>query len=782
MSVTALSLYYGRERSLLHRVSTEPVFWALFWGWAAYILLLPDSPLQTLRPWRCEALERTALVLLSAALGMRMQARNYSKRMRSHIQRLDIRELATQYTETLAARVAVNRLERILSKRRSSLFDIVEFIRNRRSTSLGQEVYLALSLCCDAGPEQLLYALNSADVELPRLFEIAGTPEVVDLLRQQIPSMDVVTKAKLVDAMQRQSDFYCRRPLQELSAQLMVQTQASELTTLKSLLDEGGDWYNLHKLVFSDMAEDLREVVLDYVEVAGRRLRNSEHEEPVSPRKGMFQRVKVNRPFSVRKVLSDLDDTLVSSGGHFPAGADHRFPKGQLYPGILALFYELDVGHLESQNRHSGYPGNGSSSLASFGRSTWAFFGRGGSERNSVWLRMTDSEWTKVFLPGTESVNRLRGLLQEKRRAYDCTSMPAVICGAGGGGTGDVSFVPPSRRVMSNLVFLSARPHAYKDYSENSSYRLFKRLRSRNVIHCMPTLLPGRMRSSGSAAIRGLFIEFHRVFVLVLLAALLVVLVFASSTSASLCPWLLGYFVCGLPFLAASLWGSRLHRSGETSSWVWQPVGADKVQTFLEYQQLYSECTSVFFGDNGQGDLWCAEQLGLRKTGGEKGDSDEFQVEACFIHEVIPRSAQLSSLDRGLTQEEKEKEWEQRGIYFHFTYVGAAINAYEHGLISAEGLARVGTAAVEDMLRMWVEHNDSPHDWPALGAELNEDVQQANSLLPESIPRISLIPASFGSKQDLHLAMMRRKSVADFSFATPMRRRSSNNATFEVDG
>merc|ERR1719265_364177 len=273
----------------------------------------------------------------------------------------------------------------------------------------------------------------------------------------------------------------------------------------------------------------------------------------------------------------------------------------------------------------------------------------------------------------------------------------------------------------------------------------------------MPTLLPGRMRSSGSAAIRGLFIEFHRVFVLVLLAALLVVLVFASSTSASLCPWLLGYFVCGLPFLAASLWGSRLHRSGETSSWVWQPVGADKVQTFLEYQQLYSECTSVFFGDNGQGDLWCAEQLGLRKTGGEKGDSDEFQVEACFIHEVIPRSAQLSSLDRGLTQEEKEKEWEQRG------------------------LARVGTAAVEDMLRMWVEHNDSPHDWPALGAELNEDVQQANSLLPESIPRISLIPASFGSKQDLHLAMMRRKSVADFSFATPMRRRSSNNATFEVD-
>merc|ERR1712072_963950 len=42
-----------------------------------------------------------------------------------------------------------------------------------------------------------------------------------------------------------------------------------------------------------------------------------------------------------RKILSDIDDTLCCSGGHFPAGVDRRFPKRCVYPGVLALFREL---------------------------------------------------------------------------------------------------------------------------------------------------------------------------------------------------------------------------------------------------------------------------------------------------------------------------------------------------------------------------------------------------------------------------------------------------------
>ncbi|KAK9863341.1 hypothetical protein WJX84_006379 [Apatococcus fuscideae] len=45
------------------------------------------------------------------------------------------------------------------------------------------------------------------------------------------------------------------------------------------------------------------------------------------------------------KIVSDIDDTLFCSGGHFPAGCDRRLPTKCLYPGALALFRELDIAH-----------------------------------------------------------------------------------------------------------------------------------------------------------------------------------------------------------------------------------------------------------------------------------------------------------------------------------------------------------------------------------------------------------------------------------------------------
>lgn len=914
--LAALCLYYGRERSLLHRNAAEPIFWALFYGWSAYVALLPDSPIHQMRPRRCEAVERFALVLVSAALGMRVQARNYSKRLRSSIQRLDLRKLARQYKETLAARVSVCRLVRCLEAQPTSIFDIKGHARHMRAPPVEQEVHRALQDCCFAGPEQLLYALNSADVELPRLFAVAGTTDVLELLKQQISYMDVVTKARLIDSLQRQSEFWCSRSLQELAAELLIQTPAAELTTMKSLLDEGGDYYNLHKLVFSDLADDLRERVLERVENAGRKLRVVREDSPESD--GGFDSIDESRaprrqaegPSTVRKVLSDIDDTLYSSGGHFPAGADHRFPKGQVYPGVLALFRELDIGHQESQKRPPdlGAPSNGgrgatpatqpvwgrrvsapdvpqsavwgrrvsggelpqvavwgrrmsggdakqpawqrlasdSMDLRSSLEPTWGrlstptsplpvrgkcqqsatpawqrgttpsieqaaapawgrfvtmegdaaageagnkrswrqrgkqgyvafrlaltrtLFGRGAAESDSdsVWLRMSASEWLEVSVPETETVGSLRSLLAETRRSNNTCSL-----GATGDDFADISFVPPSRRVMSNLVFLSARPHAYKDYTESTSYRLFQRLRSRGLLHCMPTLLSGRMRSSAGAAIRGMFIEFRKILNVVFVGALLLIAVIILYRSDALChthPICVHYG--WLVFFVPLLYGAKLNCMGKGSSWVWEPVGEEKVRSFLQYQRLYSECTAVFFGDNGQGDLWCAEQLGQRAF--DRGSEDAV-VEACFIHEVIPRRKQLSSLPETMTDEEKDAEWERRHIYFHRTYVGAAINAYDCGLISAEGLSRVGTAAVEDLLRMWVKHCDSPHDWRTIGWELNDDVMRANALLPHGVPPIALMPSSFGCNKDLEQAMHDNADVGEFAFLTPAPGRES---------
>lgn len=43
------------------------------------------------------------------------------------------------------------------------------------------------------------------------------------------------------------------------------------------------------------------------------------------------------------KILSDIDDTLMSSGGKFPAGIDRSYPSHTIYPGVLSFYRELDL-------------------------------------------------------------------------------------------------------------------------------------------------------------------------------------------------------------------------------------------------------------------------------------------------------------------------------------------------------------------------------------------------------------------------------------------------------
>ncbi len=103
-----------------------------------------------------------------------------------------------------------------------------------------------------------------------------------------------------------------------------------------------------------------------------------------------------------RKVLSDVDDTLVCSGGSYPSGIDKRYGKKVMYPGVLGFYRELDLGI-------------------------------DGAE-----------EW-------------------------------------------------PSHTV-GNLVFLSARPHLFKDMSEKINFAKFQKLQNRGM-HTVPSLLPGDIRS-----------------------------------------------------------------------------------------------------------------------------------------------------------------------------------------------------------------------------------------------------------------------------------------------
>lgn len=149
-----------------------------------------------------------------------------------------------------------------------------------------------------------------------------------------------------------------------------------------------------------------------------------------------------------RKVLSDIDDTLSSSGGDWPAGIDTSYPKKAIYPGVLSFYRELDLGV------------------------------------------KGETEWDKS-------------------------------------------------RDNGNLVFLSARPHVYKDISESVTFEKFKWLQLTRGMHTSPSLLAGNLDT-----------------------------------------------------------GSKFMLEG-----VMEPIALKKYSNLCEYLALYPEFQCIFIGDNGQGDV-----------------------------------------------------------------------------------------------------------------------------------------------------------------------------------
>jgi uncharacterized protein DUF2183 len=150
---------------------------------------------------------------------------------------------------------------------------------------------------------------------------------------------------------------------------------------------------------------------------------------------------------------------------------------------------------------------------------------------------------------------------------------------------------------------------------------------------------------------------------------------------------------------AVMLSGSFTHLLGNAR------IATMKFENFSRYVQLYPEYGFVFTGDSGQGDVVFGERM-LQ----EHPDS----VRAVFIHDVVA------------TPESVRQTWRARRIFFFDTYVGAAVEAYEVGVISWDGLARVARAAQEDLAR--VPFTSEPQR-QARRAELERDVRRAEALM-----------------------------------------------------
>lgn len=225
--------------------------------------------------------------------------------------------------------------------------------------------------------------------------------ELIQLLAvDRLPVLTVLSRVIVLHALQlmklrahKRAEYWVRN--------IILCTHQEDLSALKTMTDAKGDYFSMNKLIHDDIrTETIRQDILNHI-------RKEAAVQQAHVQMGTKKGKERYENKAYRKVLSDVDDTLTSSGGSYPAGIDKRFSKKVVYPGVLSFYREMDLGTKGPE------------------------------------------EW-------------------------------------------------PDNKV-GNLVFLSARPHVYKDMSEKINFAKFEKLRllgtGRKGMHTMPSLLAGDIAS-----------------------------------------------------------------------------------------------------------------------------------------------------------------------------------------------------------------------------------------------------------------------------------------------
>ncbi|KAL3945578.1 MAG: hypothetical protein SGBAC_000318 [Bacillariaceae sp.] len=275
--------------------------------------------------------------------------------------------------------------------------------------------------------------------------------ELIELLAvDRLPALTVMSRVIVLHALQILK-LRANPRAEHWVRNILLNTHGDKLSEIKTLTDSKGDYFCMNKLIYDDIkSETIRQDILNHF------LREGALQ--LSHMQMGTKRAQRRQHMAWRKILSDVDDTLFCSGGHYPAGIDKRFAKKVVYPGVLAFYRELDLG-------------------------------TSGPE-----------EW-------------------------------------------------PENRV-GNLVFLSARPHVYKDVSEKQNFAKFEKLRitgedGRKGMHTVPSLLPGDIAS-----------------------------------------------------------GSQYMLTSDL-----EPLAKKKFDNFKRYVSIYPEYQHIFVCDNGQGDVKASEMM-----------------------------------------------------------------------------------------------------------------------------------------------------------------------------
>jgi len=172
--------------------------------------------------------------------------------------------------------------------------------------------------------EELNFILCSVNV--PAMLDVASTKTVTLLVNTRLKDLETVSRAAIVDGLQK-IGLRHRRQRQEWARDVILQTKGIQLTYFKAYIDDGGDYHSMYKLMYNDLQWDVREQVFDHIRVqsADVLIRMKEIQESRGLKKP---------PGVVLKILSDVDDTVFSSGGSFPAGVDSRYPRYAAYQNM----------------------------------------------------------------------------------------------------------------------------------------------------------------------------------------------------------------------------------------------------------------------------------------------------------------------------------------------------------------------------------------------------------------------------------------------------------------
>ena len=240
-----------------------------------------------------------------------------------------------------------------------------------------------------------------------------------------------------------------------------------------------------------------------------------------------------------------------------------------------------------------------------------------------------------------------------------------------------------------NLVFLSARPHIFKHYSEDVSYGKLKQLVEDERLHSMPTPLPGELTSGLLAITR---------------------------------------YLCR---------GIR----------AWTKVGKKKLNTYQNFRALHLEYDFVFFGDNGQGDLWAGEMMDVEQRSDPVSPKDGPQLVGVCIHQVIPEELSLcssaepvegrlvesftSSALADILDDPVSMSADGGSMSLHRTYGGAALHLrLRHPtLVRAADVRTVCRDAVNEFDKMRLVYAEWGSRWETAEEDLHADLEDARRVL-----------------------------------------------------